>query len=114
MLFFFEECELPIQQQSDSETKTLSSPKLSLNANKSKSFDGMKSTRSIVPIHNATQTGLEVRCEETQTDRMPGPGFILAEHQDYLRRYSMDEVNLFSKISLLYNLIILVSKINSQ
>jgi hypothetical protein len=23
---------------------------------------------------------------------MPGPGFILAEHQDYLRRYSMDEV----------------------
>lgn len=46
-----------------------------------------------MPTHNGTQTGLEVRCEETQTDRMPGPGFILAEHQDYLRRYSMDEVN---------------------
>ena len=95
--FFLEECELPIQQQqqaqSDSETKTLSSPKLSLNINKSsKPFDVLKSTRSILPIHNATQTGLEVRCEETQTDRMPGPGFILAEHQDYLRRYSMDEV----------------------
>jgi hypothetical protein len=52
-----------------------------------------KQIRSIIPTNNGTQTGLEVRCEETQTDRMPGPGFILAEHQDYLRRYSMDEVN---------------------
>lgn len=95
-LFFSscEECELPIQQQSDSETKTLSSPKLSLNINKTKPFETMKSTRLMIPIHNGTQTGLEVRCEETQTDRMPGPGFILAEYQDYLRRYSMEEVNL--------------------
>lgn len=54
--------------------------------------DVAKQARSIVPTHNGTQTGLEVRCEETQTDRMPGPGFILAEHQDYLRRYSMDEL----------------------
>jgi hypothetical protein len=58
-----------------------------------KQTDVAKQARSIVPTHNGTQTGLEVRCEETQTDRMPGPGFILAEHQDYLRRYSMDEVN---------------------
>ena len=56
----------------------------------------MKSNRLMIPINNGTQTGLEVRCEETQTDRMPGPGFILAEHQDYLRRYSMEEVNLSS------------------
>ena len=97
----FLECELPIQQNSDVETKPLCSPKLSLSVNKSKQqVDITKQARSIIiPTHNGTQTGLEVRCEETQTDRMPGPGFILAEHQDYLRRYSMDEVNL-SKTSL--------------
>jgi hypothetical protein len=45
---------------------------------------------------------------------MPGPGFILAEHQDYLRRYSMDEVK-FLEINLLkFYLIILVSKINTK
>ncbi|CAF1205405.1 unnamed protein product [Rotaria sordida] len=87
------QCELPVQQQTESENKTHCSPKLSLNNNKSKQqTDVAKQARSIVPTHNGTQTGLEVRCEETQTDRMPGPGFILAEHQDYLRRYSMDEL----------------------
>ena len=92
----FEECELPVQQQQiESENKTLCSPKLSSGSTKTKQTDVAKQARSIVPTHNGTQTGLEVRCEETQTDRMPGPGFILAEHQDYLRRYSMDEVNLF-------------------
>ncbi len=91
--FFCLECELPIQQQSDTDNKTLCSPKLSLSINKSKQqLDVAKQARSLIPTHNGTQTGLEVRCEETQTDRMPGPGFILAEHQDYLRRYSMDEV----------------------
>jgi hypothetical protein len=90
------ECELPVQQQTDSENKTLCSPKLSLSSNKTKQqTDVAKQARSIIPTHNGTQTGLEVRCEETQTDRMPGPGFILAEHQDYLRRYSMDEVEHF-------------------
>ena len=69
------------------------SPKLSLSTTKCKQqLDVAKQARSTVPTHNGTQTGLEVRCEETQTDRMPGPGFILAEHQDFLRRYSMDEV----------------------
>ncbi|CAF4960294.1 unnamed protein product [Rotaria sp. Silwood1] len=87
------QCELSVQQQTESENKTHCSPKLSLNNNKSKQqTDVAKQARSIVPTHNGTQTGLEVRCEETQTDRMPGPGFILAEHQDYLRRYSMDEL----------------------
>ncbi|CAF2883433.1 unnamed protein product [Rotaria sp. Silwood2] len=87
------QCELPVQQPTESENKTHCSPKLLLNNNKSKQqTDVAKQARSIVPTHNGTQTGLEVRCEETQTDRMPGPGFILAEHQDYLRRYSMDEL----------------------
>ncbi|CAF0856876.1 unnamed protein product [Adineta steineri] len=87
------QCELPVQQPTESENKTLCSPKLSLSNNKSKQqTDVAKQARSIIPTHNGTQTGLEVRCEETQTDRMPGPGFILAEHQDYLRRYSMDEL----------------------
>ncbi|CAF1663585.1 unnamed protein product, partial [Adineta ricciae] len=86
------QCELPIQQ-TDSDSKTLCSPKLSLSIAKSKQqLDVAKQARSTVPTHNGTQTGLEVRCEETQTDRMPGPGFILAEHQDFLRRYSMDEL----------------------
>lgn len=96
----FKECELPIQQQqqTDSENKTLCSPKLSLNTNKTKQqTDVAKQARSTLPTHNGTQTGLEVRCEETQTDRLPGPGFILAEHQDYLRRYSMDEVKVITK-----------------
>lgn len=96
MYFDVLECELPIQQQSDSDSKTLCSPKLSVNMNKSKQqLDVAKQARSTVPTHNGTQTGLEVRCEETQTDRIPGPGFILAEHQDFLRRYSMEEVQLF-------------------
>ncbi len=91
-----------MQQQTDSENKTLCSPKLSLSNNKTKQqTDVAKQARSIVPTHNGTQTGLEVRCEETQTDRMPGPGFILAEHQDYLRRYSMDEVNYFEFLFIL-------------
>ncbi|CAF1192780.1 unnamed protein product [Rotaria sordida] len=88
------QCDIPIQQQSDTDNKTLCSPKLSISSNKSKQqLDVAKQARSIIPTHNGTQTGLEVRCEETQTDRMPGPGFILAEHQDYLRRYSMDELS---------------------
>ncbi|CAF2751411.1 unnamed protein product [Rotaria sp. Silwood2] len=87
------QCEVPIQQQTDTDNKTLCSPKLSISINKSKQqLDVAKQARSIIPTHNGTQTRLEVRCEETQTDRMPGPGFILAEHQDYLRRYSMDEL----------------------
>ncbi|CAF3313337.1 unnamed protein product [Rotaria socialis] len=87
------QCEIPIQQQTDADSKTLSSPKLSISFNKSKQqLDVTKQARSIIPTNNGTQTGLEVRCEETQTDRMPGPGFVLAEHQDYLRRYSMDEL----------------------
>ncbi|CAF0840319.1 unnamed protein product [Rotaria sp. Silwood1] len=87
------QCEIPIQQQSDTDNKTLCSPKLSISINKSKQqLNVAKQARSIIPIHNGTQTGLEVRCEETQTDRMPGPGFILAEYQDFLRRYSMDEL----------------------
>jgi hypothetical protein len=111
----FLECELPIPQSSDTDNKALSSPKLSLSINKSKQqLDVAKQARSVIPTHNGTQTGLEVRCEETQTDRMPGPGFILAEHQDYLRRYSMDEV-IFSKINLgKFDQIILVSKIDSK
>ena len=89
----FVECDLPTQQSTESENKTPCSPKSSsLSSTKTKQTDVAKQARSIVPTHNGTQTGLEVRCEETQTDRMPGPGFILAEHQDYLRRYSMDEV----------------------
>jgi len=87
------ECELPVQQPTDSENKAMTSPKLSLNSMKTKQTDVAKQARSIIPTNNGTQTGLEVRCEETQTDRMPGPGFILAEHQDYLRRYTMEEVN---------------------
>ncbi|CAF1231942.1 unnamed protein product [Adineta ricciae] len=87
------QCELPVQQQNESENKTLCSPKLSSGTSKSKQqTDVAKQARSIIPTHNGTQTGLEVRSEETQTDRMPGPGFILAEHQDYLRRYSMEEL----------------------
>ena len=59
-------------------------------------MDVAKQARSLISTHHSTQTGFEVRCEETQTDRMPGPGFILAEHQDYLRRYSMEQVSLQS------------------
>lgn len=120
VIFFsliFEECELPVQQPTDSENKTHCSPKLSLNNTKTKQqTDVAKQARSIVPTNNGTQTGLEVRCEETQTDRMPGPGFILAEHQDYLRRYSMEEVNYFLIKFLalcISNQLILVSKINT-
>ncbi|CAF3723141.1 unnamed protein product [Rotaria magnacalcarata] len=87
------QCELSVQQQPETENKTHCSPRLSSSSNKSKQqTDVAKQARSIIPTHNGTQTGLEIRCEETQTDRMPGPGFILAEHQDYLRRYSMDEL----------------------
>ena len=62
--------------------------------------DVAQQVRSIIPTNNGTQTGLEVRNEETQTDRPPGPGSILAEHQDYLRRYSMHEVKCSSLILL--------------
>lgn len=70
----------------DAENRGVSSPKLSNNMSKT------KQTRSLMSTHHSTQTGFEVRCEETQTDRMPGPGLILAEHQDFLRRYSMEQV----------------------
>ncbi len=86
---YFIECEIPIQQQSESDNKALCSPRLSTSINKTKPI------RSTVPVNTSTQTGLEVRCKETQTDRLPGPGFILAEYQDYLRRYSMEEVTPF-------------------
>lgn len=66
-------------------------------------MDVAKQARSMISAHHSTQTGFEVRCEETQTDRTPGPGHILAEHQDYLRRYSMEQViqitNRFQKTS---------------
>ena len=83
-----------MQQITESDSRLLASPKLSLSTSKTKQqTDVAKQARAMVSTHNGTQTGFEVRCEETQTDRMPGPGSILAEHQDYLRRYSMDEVN---------------------
>ena len=91
----FTDHELSMQQQSDSDTKTIASPKLTNHMHRSQQqLDFIYQTRSIASTHNGTQTDLEVRCEETQTDRIPGPGFILAEHQDYLRRYTMNEVRL--------------------
>jgi len=87
------QCELSIPPSYDSDSRSLNSPKFVSNGNKSKQqTDVAKQARSLLSMHHSTQTGFEVRCEETQTDRMPGPGFILAEHQDYLRRYSMEQL----------------------
>lgn len=92
----FLESELPNQNTNESENKSLSSPKLtSMNTKPKIPTDVIKQTRSNLPTSHSTQTGVELRSEGTQTERLPGPGTILADHQDYLRRYSMEEVRLF-------------------
>ena len=75
------ESELSVPPSYDSDSRSLNSPKFTSNSNKSKQqTDVAKQARSLLSIHHSTQTGFEVRCEETQPDRRPGPGFMLAEH----------------------------------